>query len=788
MTLLPIRIHQSVAICLLIVLGVVFGLDHRGFAAQEQPTLSGRVLDATGGALPGVTVVVTSLANGPRRTATTDAEGRFTFLRLSPGRYRLEAQLAGFAPALIESIEVPAYNGLLEVVLEPASLHEAVTVTATRGSVPLSQIPAAVTLVDRETLTRELHVTDNLTDVLAKTVPGLGPSRETEGIFGQSLRGRDMLVLVDGVPQNFELRIGATDELSRVSPSFLERVEVVRGASAAFGASAAGGIVNLITRTPGRGHIEASVGTSFSATQPNDSFDQRLTLSGGATRGPTSWFGAGSYAGLAGDFDADGNRIPQLFLDSETRTVDVMGRVGHAVAPGQQLQISGMFRHGRLQEAYAPDPGEFGVRPSGAVEVPVGYGTIFDVPLVALDVPFKREGQAEIGYRHSDVLGSSASVQAYLLDYRRRNTFSDFFGGQLEPDFDKQGVRLDVETPLRTSSLASLHWGIDAARYFHVEPMSGGQTFVPPIKQSSIAGFGQLSLAIGPRVTARGGLRYEHFRVGIDDFVTHPVYGANSVSGGTLTYGSSTGNAGLTWNVASDVDVYGGFSQGFSITEVGRLLRDTELPSVDAAKPEAQRVNSLEAGIRTRLGRASLAAAAYRSWSELGTTFSLHPGTGLPFIIRAPERIAGAEVALDVPLNAGWRTGAQFSLQSGEYDPDDTGSYRPLPGFRIAPPMFSGYVGLIRGGWDGQVRVSWSGERNEFPGSEEYGEGPVEAVTLVDLAVQRDVPGGRFAVAVANLFNRLYVPAPNQAFNSGYLYIAGRGATISATYTLSIQP
>lgn len=102
--------------------------------------------------------------------------------------------------------------------------------------------------------------------------------------------------------------------------------------------------------------------------------------------------------------------------------------------------------------------------------------------------------------------------------------------------------------------------------------------------------------------------------------------------------------------------------------------------------------------------------------------------------------------------------------------------------------MFSGYVGLIRGGWDGQVRVSWSGERDKFPGSEEFGEGRVEPVTLVDLAVQRDVPGGRFAVAVANLFNRLYVPAPNQAFNSGYLYIAGRGATVSATYTLSIQP
>jgi iron complex outermembrane receptor protein len=747
------------------------------------------VTDRTGAALPGVTIILSPIDGGGQRAAVvTDGEGRFVLSSVAPGRYRLDAQLAGFAPGVLEAVDVPTRNGAFEVVLQPASLHEAVTVTAARTATPLSQIPATVTLIDHDTLTRELRVTDSLPDVLAKTVPGMGPSRETEGIFGQSLRGRDMLVLVDGVPQNFELRIGATDELSRVSPFFLDRVEVVRGASAAFGASAAGGIVNLITQSPERRHIEASIGTSFSATHPGNSFDRRLSLGGGERRGSTSWFGAGSFNGLAGDFDADGNRIPQLFLDSETRLFDVMGRVGHELAPGQQLSVSGVFRHGRLQEAYAPDPGEFGVRPSGAVEVPLGYGTIFDVPSVPLEVPFKREFQAQVGYRQSDVLGSAASVQAYFLDYSRRNTFSDFFGAQLEPDFDKQGVRLDVETPLRTTTLTSLHWGVDAARYFHVEPMSDGQAFVPPIHQASIAGFAQLSVALGSRATARGGVRYERFRVAIDDFVTHPVYGANAVEGGTLTYGAATGNVGVTWSLTPDVDLYGGFSQGFSITEVGRLLRDTVLPSVEAAKPEAQRVNNLEAGVRTRMGRASLAAAIYRSWSELGTTFSLHPSTGLPFIIRAPERIAGAEIAVDVPLAAGWRAGGQFSLQSGEYDPDDTGAYRPLPGFRIAPPMLSGYLGLIRAGWDGQIRVSVSGERDEFPGSEEYGEGRVEPVTLVDVAVQRDVPGGRLSVAVANLFNRLYVPAPNQAFNSGYLYIAGRGATVSATYTLSLRP
>ena len=74
-------------------------------------------------------------------------------------------------------------------------------------------------------------------------------SRESESNFGQNLRGRGMLVLLDGVPQNFELRQGALDELSRIDVSRIERIEGVRGASAASVSEAAGGIINIITKS-----------------------------------------------------------------------------------------------------------------------------------------------------------------------------------------------------------------------------------------------------------------------------------------------------------------------------------------------------------------------------------------------------------------------------------------------------------------------------------------------------------------------------------------------------------
>jgi iron complex outermembrane receptor protein len=61
------------------------------------------------------------------------------------------------------------------------------------------------------------------------------------------LRGRQVLVLIDGIPQSTPLRNGARD-LRVIDPSAIERVEVIKGASAIYGNGADGGIINYITK------------------------------------------------------------------------------------------------------------------------------------------------------------------------------------------------------------------------------------------------------------------------------------------------------------------------------------------------------------------------------------------------------------------------------------------------------------------------------------------------------------------------------------------------------------
>src|SRR6185369_3011118 len=59
-------------------------------------SISGAVMDSTGGMIPGATVTLISEKTGQARTSTTNAEGRFNFAALQPGTYTLKVEYHGF--------------------------------------------------------------------------------------------------------------------------------------------------------------------------------------------------------------------------------------------------------------------------------------------------------------------------------------------------------------------------------------------------------------------------------------------------------------------------------------------------------------------------------------------------------------------------------------------------------------------------------------------------------------------------------------------------------------------
>ncbi|HEY0591630.1 MAG TPA: carboxypeptidase regulatory-like domain-containing protein [Thermoanaerobaculia bacterium] len=134
-------------ICLLL-------LSVTAFAQFQTGNIFGNVVDKSGAALPGVTVTLTG--GGAPRMFVTDQHGDFRFPSLSPGRYELRAELAGFGTAT-RAVEVNVgSNAEVAVTLAPA-VEQTITVTAetplldvrktgtgaTVTKVELEQIPTA---------------------------------------------------------------------------------------------------------------------------------------------------------------------------------------------------------------------------------------------------------------------------------------------------------------------------------------------------------------------------------------------------------------------------------------------------------------------------------------------------------------------------------------------------------------------------------------------------------------------------------------------------------------------
>src|SRR5687768_9257121 len=73
-------------------------------AQQTESRITGRVLDQSQAALPGVTVTVTHKATGAVRTVVADGDGIYAVTNLGPGTYTVQIDLAGFAPKTINVI------------------------------------------------------------------------------------------------------------------------------------------------------------------------------------------------------------------------------------------------------------------------------------------------------------------------------------------------------------------------------------------------------------------------------------------------------------------------------------------------------------------------------------------------------------------------------------------------------------------------------------------------------------------------------------------------------------
>jgi outer membrane receptor for ferrienterochelin and colicins len=185
---------------------------------------------------------------------TTDSLGTVV-LRLPPGLHSVVARKIGFKP---DSLDVALRLGVdttvnLSLTKQVVALS-GVVVSATRSGKRIEDEPLRVEVLTQEEVEEKLLMTPGDITMMLNESSGLrvqttSPSLGGAAVRIQGLRGRYTQILADGLP----LYGGQTGGLGllQIPPMDLGGVEIIKGvASALYGGSALGGVINLISRRP----------------------------------------------------------------------------------------------------------------------------------------------------------------------------------------------------------------------------------------------------------------------------------------------------------------------------------------------------------------------------------------------------------------------------------------------------------------------------------------------------------------------------------------------------------
>ena len=271
-------------------LGLTLLLCGNAVAQGNRYTLKGRVTDAAGSGVPGVTVVLRGTPQGT--TSTADGSYALGTSAVAPGSYTLTFSYIGYATAN-QSISLGNQETITTNVTlteENQTLDEVVVAAATLSG-PRRQFGNAISTIKGQALTQT--GTGGLINALQGKVPGAQitqNSGDPAGGISVRLRGvkslsgsSDPLYIIDGVIVSnasdnvSQLAAGgqigganaAQNRLADLNPNDIASINVVNGAAAAaqYGSRAANGVVLITTKRGQTGAPRISFSTSFNINE-----------------------------------------------------------------------------------------------------------------------------------------------------------------------------------------------------------------------------------------------------------------------------------------------------------------------------------------------------------------------------------------------------------------------------------------------------------------------------------------------------------------------------------------
>ena len=228
------------------------------FGGYAQIQVSGKVTDASGTELPGVSVIVKETTTG----TVTNADGTFTIPNVPGSRSILVFSFIGYSSQEI----VVGNRNVINVDLATADNELSEVVVIGYGTTKRRNLTGSVSQVDSKTIA--VQAVSSVTRALEGVVPGLQVSAidgqpgldmgiRLRGAGSTSQNSSNALIVIDGVPTEYP------NALASINPRDIESISVLKDAAstAVYGARGANGVVLVTTKKGTKGKTNISFET-----------------------------------------------------------------------------------------------------------------------------------------------------------------------------------------------------------------------------------------------------------------------------------------------------------------------------------------------------------------------------------------------------------------------------------------------------------------------------------------------------------------------------------------------
>lgn len=703
---------------------------------------------------------------------------------------------------------------------------EDVVIVASRKPTKISEIPGTVWVVQKEKIQEQAKNGVPIKEMLSILIPSMdiGPQGRTN--YGQNMRGRSALVMIDGVSLNSIRAISR--QLDAIDAFNIERIEVLSGASSIYGGNATGGIINIITKTPSKkgisGETELGVRTGFMGKDDHD-FRAAQSIAGKGEK----FFGrlGVAYQQNGGVYGADQK---QLFTDitqtdlQYNQSIDVLATGGYQFNNKHKITASLQYYNSKFNGDRSLFLGEnlgaFTKKNGGLLEMRDGFSSDKNIGT--------ERYMGTVTYTGNDILGGQ-DLYVQLATRGEKLGFYPFPGNlKLEKSSiaymssSQQDTYYSGLKALLSKSWRGLNvtYGVDV----DLEKFEGNQSVYDisktmssggltnetkyrlgryPVNHSqSYAGYVQAKYNILPKLQINGGVRYQNIKVKVDDFVGSEQqtqiamgYGqsASAIPGGESSYNVTLANAGLLYKFNEQHQAWGTFSQGVSLADPAKYygigtykLNGTNWDVVSSINVKDQplqaiKTNQFEVGYRVNRGGLRAQIAGFLSTSDKSVTVDRK--TFQILVNDLKLRNMGIEAEVSYSLNNGVYFGASGLLIKSEVD--NKGEWKKQDISNASPSKLVTYIGYHVQNWSFRFQ-----SLQNFKQKDELNN-VIEGYNTSDLMIGYRLSWGKFNLGIQNLFNTDYQTIwskRSQVLYSTYglpelFNYKGRGRTFNMSYT-----